>query len=171
MKNLIFILIFIQIAIGFVRCSKNENTTPENTHPYAGTVRLYETKRNWSLKYGESSTYSYFSVSVGTNELIEFIPAENKNQYYIRAKDYPTKALDAQAKDELFIKLYTYYSNESQLFNVIDIGDNKIKIQSVVDTSLYLLNDSDLASFSYSSFLKPKSTYPTALDYWRIEIL
>jgi hypothetical protein len=99
------------------------------------------------------------------------LPGSVKNQYYIRPKDYPAWCLDAQAKEEYYAKLYSYFGNNSQLFNVIDIGDNKIKIQSVADTSLYLLNDSDDISVTYSTYLKSRNYDSGALDFWIIEKL
>ncbi len=157
--------------IGLVSCNQNETVIPEETHPYTGTVRLYETKRNWKLKYHNNASISQFSVSIGTEELIELFPGTEKNQYFIRPKDHNEYCLDAQSKDDLFIKLYSYFGNKSQLFTITDIGNNKVKIQSVADTSLYLLNNSDNASVSYSSYLKPKSYDANALDYWIIEKL
>ena len=150
---------------------KKEHVEQGESHPLAGTVRLYETKRNWKLKYYDSGTNAQFSLSIGTNELIEFLPGKEKNQYFIRQKDNPLLCIDAQAKNDSYIKLYSFFNSESQLFNIIDVGSNKIKIQSVVDTSLYLLNNSDNASFSYSSYLKPNSYDINALDFWVIEKL
>ncbi len=165
------IILLLSIILLTVRCKKDSTTTPENTHPYAGTVRLYETKRNLKLNYYTNGTTVFFSISLGTNPLIEFLPGTKKNQYYIRPKDYPMWCLDAQAKNNYDIKLYEYFGNQSQLFNVIDIGDSKVKIQSAVDTSLYLQNDSDDISISSSSYLKPLGYDIGALDYWKIEKL
>jgi len=162
------------LAIGFIAvvgCTKNENNLIEETHPYKGTVRLYETKRNWKLKYHNNGSTAQFSVSIGTEELIELLPGTQNGQYYIRPKDHSDYCLDAQAKNDLFIKLYSYFGNNSQLFKITDIGDNKVKIQSVADTSLYLLNNSDYASSSYSSYLKPRSYDSNSLDFWIIEKL
>ncbi|HNF49075.1 MAG TPA: hypothetical protein PKO18_01120 [Chitinophagales bacterium] len=164
------IILLIAIANLTLGCKKDE-TANENSHPYAGTVRLYETKRNWKLKYHYNGSIAHFSVSIGTEELIELLPGAQKNQYYIRPKDHNEYCLDAQAKDDLFIKLYSYFGNNSQLFTITNIGDNKVRIQSVADTSLYLLNNSDYASFSYSSYLKPRSYDTNALDFWIIEKL
>lgn len=163
-------LILIVTIVFFVACKKEE-ATPENTHPFAGTVRLYETKRDWKLKYHNNGSIAQFSISIGTEELIELIPGAEKNQYFIRPKDHQEYCLDAQAKNEYYAKLYTYFGNSSQLFYITDRGSNRVSIQSVADTSLYLLNNSDNASFSYSSYLKPKSYDANALDFWIIEEL
>ena len=170
MKIIRFITLVI-VLFTLIGCSKKDEPTPEETHPYTGTVRLYETKRNWKLKYHNNGSTAQFSVSIGTEELIELLPGAEMNQYYIRPKDHNEYCLDAQAKDDLFIKLYSYFGNNSQLFTITDIGNNKVKIQSVADTNLYLLNNSDNASFSYSSYLKPRSYDANALDYWIIEKL
>jgi len=167
-KNIIILLFAIANLI--LGC-KNDETANENSHPYAGTVRLYESKRSWKLRYHNNSSIAQFSVSIGTEELIELVPGAEKNQYFIRPKDYSEYCLDAQAKNDLFVKLYSYFGNNSQLFTITNLGDNKVRIQSVADTSLYLLNNSDNASFSYSSYLKPRSYDANALDYWIIEKL
>ncbi len=140
-----------------------------NTHPFKGTVRLYETKRNYTLKY-------YFNVepglyiTLGTEELIELLPGKNPNQYYIRPKDHPEWCLDYSAKNNYYIKLYPYVGNEAQLFNIMEAGKDLVTIQCVVDTSLYLLNNSDYISAGPSSYLKPRGSY-SSLDTWKIEIL
>lgn len=157
--------------IAVVSCNNKKNLNPESTHPFAGTVRLYETKRNLKLNYYNNGANAQFSISLGTDALIEFLPGTQKNQYYIRPKDHPEWCLDVQAKNEYYAKLYSYFGNNSQLFNVIDIGDNKIKIQSTADTSLYLLNDSDDISVTFSTYLKPRNYDAGALDFWVIEKL
>lgn len=156
---------FIQIS-----CKKS-TTNPEVTHPFSGTVRLFEEKRNYSLKYYNNTVTRGFYFRVGTEELIELTPGILKDQYFIRPKDYQDWCLDYSTKNEFDLKLFSYNGNDAQLFIIKDIGDNKVRIQCAVDTSLYLLNDSDLATSGPSSFLKQKSTYPTALDYWIIEKL
>jgi hypothetical protein len=148
---------------------KKENTSDVNTHPYKGTVRLFETKRNLSLKY-YNNAYAGLFLSLGTEELLEFIPGTKANQYFIRPKDHPEWCLDYSAKNNNDLRLYTYLGNEAQLFTVQKVGEDLVTIQCVVDTALYLLNNSDYDSFGPSSYLKPRGSY-SSLDTWKIEIL
>lgn len=166
--SIYFLNVFLVLCL-LISCKK-ENNTPEETHPFAGTVRLQEEKRGYFLEYNVI-TNSFFFRRDGLDQLIELIPGTKNNQYYIRPKDYPTFCLDYSTRNDGGLKLYTFAQNDAQLFTITDIGNKKVKIQCVVDTSLYLLNNSDLVSSSYSSFLKQKSTYPTALDYWIIDEL
>lgn len=164
--------IFTLLTIVWVLVScKKENKSPIDTHPYKGTVRLFETKRNLSLKYYNNTVYSGLYLSLGTEELLELLPGKNPNQYYIRPKDYPEYCLDYSTKNEYFIKLFPYMGNDAQLFSIVSIGEDLVKIQSVIDTSLYLMNNSDFIISSPSSFLKTLSERPTSLNYWRIEVL
>lgn len=163
-------LFICSVFIFQISCKKS-STNPGNTHPFAGTVRLFEEKRNYSLKYYNNTVTRGFYFRLGTEELIELTPGIIKDQYFIRPKDYQDWCLEYSTRNEFDLKLFPYNGNDAQLFIIKDIGNNKVRIQCAVDTSLYLLNDSDLATSGPSSFLKQKSTYPTALDYWIIEKL
>ncbi|MBX7225727.1 MAG: hypothetical protein K1X55_06835 [Chitinophagales bacterium] len=162
------------LALSF-SCKKEGEENLANTHPYKGTVRIYETKRNLSLKYYDNGTSAGLYFSLGSEELLEFMPGAKANQYYIRPKDHPEWCLDYSTKNDISIKLYPYLGNDAQLFNIIEKGDGNIFIQCVADTSLYLLNNSDNLSIGPSSYLRPRNsylaTYPGTLDYWKIEQL
>jgi hypothetical protein len=54
----LFIVTLVLIAI--VSCNNKINLNPESTHPFAGTVRLYETKRNLKLNYYNNGSMHNF---------------------------------------------------------------------------------------------------------------
>lgn len=141
-----------------------------NPHPFAGTVRLYETKRDSSLKYYYNSVTRGFYLTGGTSELIELVPGKNKDQYFIRPKDYPEWCIDYGTHNEFYIRLFPFTGSDAQLFTITDIGNSKVRIQCTVDTSLYLRNNIEVASVGPSSFLT-RIAYAGSLDFWRLEKL
>lgn len=141
-----------------------------NPHPFAGTVRLYETKRDSSLKYYFNSVTRGFYLTLGVEELIELVPGKNKDQYFIRPKDYPDWCIDYSTHNEFYLRLFPFTGNDAQLFTITDMGNNKVIIQCTADTSLYLRNNIEVASVGPSSYLK-RTSNDGSLSLWRLEKL
>ena len=170
-----YLILFLLAGFCFLTSCKKKTVdmsldSTTNPHPFAGTVRLYETKRDSSLKYYFNSVTRGFYLTIGVEELIELVPGKNKDQYFIRPKDYPEWCIDYSTHNEYYIRLFPFTGSDAQLFTITDIGNSEVKIQCTVDTSLYLRNNIEVASVGPSSFLT-RIAYAGSLDFWRLEKL
>lgn len=169
------VIVFLAIIVILASCKKKVADMPTdsttNPHPFAGTVRLYETMRDSSLKYHFNSVTRGLYLTLGFEELIELVPGKNKDQYFIRPKDYPDWCIEYSTHNEFYIKLFPFTGSDAQLFTIKDKGSSRVEIQCTTDTTLYLLNNANQIGTSYSSYLKPTSYDLSAHNFWRIEKL